>query len=110
MTLLEDQTVAFIVRIWRERSECESQEVEWRGSIEHVSSGQKAFFRNLEAIAEFMRPHLEAIGIDATLRFWERMSEAVFENADQPARARPDPEPDYHPKRNPANRRARKRG
>jgi hypothetical protein len=73
MPLLEDHTASFIVRIWRELGESAPGSQEWRGSIEHVQSGKKVFFRELKAIAEFMEGPLAEIGINAPLRFWESM-------------------------------------
>ena len=80
MTLLEDRTAVFIVRVWCERGDGDSTANEWRGSVEHVESGQRVFFRNLDAVQEFMKPHLHGIGIDAQQRFWERIS-TVIEDA-----------------------------
>jgi hypothetical protein len=77
MSLLEDRTAVFIVRVWCERGDGDAAVTEWRGSVEHIQSGHRAFFRNLEAVLEFVRPHLEGIGIDARERFWERISSAL---------------------------------
>jgi hypothetical protein len=81
MALLEDRTAVFIVRVWCERGDAESSTnpmlSEWRGSVEHVQSGQRIFFRHLDAVCEFMKPHLEGIGIDAQQRFWERISSVI---------------------------------
>lgn len=77
MALLEDRTAVFIVRVWCERGDGDTAVIEWRGSVEHIQSGQRAFFRNLDAVIEFVRPHLEGIGIDAQQRFWERISSAL---------------------------------
>jgi len=79
MSLLEDHTASFIVRIWRERGEGEAASQEWRGSIEHVQSGRRSFFRDLRAIANFMQTHLEQLGIEAPLRFWDLMTPDLFE-------------------------------
>lgn len=84
MTLLEDRTAVFIVRIWCERGDGPSLAPEWRGSVEHVQTGARAFFRHLDAVLEFMKPHLEGIGIDAQQRFWERIS-TVMDDAPDPA-------------------------
>lgn len=88
MTLLEDLTAVFIVRVWCERGDTDAAKrsaiSEWRGSVEHVQSGQRNFFRNLEAICDFMKPHLENIGIDAQQRFWERISSVVEDIAPTP--------------------------
>lgn len=80
MALLEDHTASFIVRIWREQGDYGSGSREWRGSIEHVGSGQKAFFRDLAAIVAFMSPHLDALGINPANAFWDRM-DASLESA-----------------------------
>lgn len=85
MALLEDRTAVFIVRVWCERGDGDAPVTEWRGSVEHIQSGQRAFFRNLEAVLDFVRPHLEGIGIDAQQRFWERISTAL----DDPAQSAP---------------------
>ncbi len=82
MSLLEDHTASFIVRIWRERGEGLTASQEWRGAIEHVQSGRRIFFRDLSAIANFMKPHLEQIGIEAPLRFWDVMTPELFEPPD----------------------------
>ncbi|AWV07659.1 hypothetical protein C9I47_1972 [Lysobacter maris] len=84
MALLEDRTAAFIVRVWSERSDSETVAAEWRGSVEHVQSGQRVFFRHLETVVDFMKPHLEGIGIDAQQRFWERVSTVINDAGDQP--------------------------
>ena len=89
MALLEDRTAVFIVRIWCERGDADSSIPEWRGSVEHVESGQRVFFRNLEAVLDFMKPHLQGIGIDAEQRFWERIS-AVIDEVDDHGQASPE--------------------
>lgn len=75
MALLEDHSASFIVRIWRELGDelgaGTTASQEWRGSIEHVQSGRKVYFRELKAIAEFMQRHLAEIGIETPTRFWE---------------------------------------
>ncbi|WP_169307265.1 hypothetical protein [Chitiniphilus eburneus] len=84
MSLLEDQTASFIVRVWRERGEYEAGPGEWRGSIEHVQSGKKGFFRDLASMERFMAPLLQEIGVDASQRFWEQISPAMFDAATAP--------------------------
>lgn len=75
MSLLEDHTASFIVRIRRESGDAALSD--WRGSIEHVPSGRRAAFRDLGAIVQFMKPHLAELGIDTASRFWELMSDDV---------------------------------
>jgi len=64
--LLEDRTSAFIVRIWIEQREVAGAPVPWRGSIEHVASGESRYVTNLDEITGFVRPFLEAMGVDFT--------------------------------------------
>ena len=86
MPLFEDRSASFIVRVWCESGDGEPDSVRtWRGAIEHVLSGQRAFFQELDAVIAFMKPHLVALGIEAPDRFWERMD-------DTPSPA-PDPQP-----------------
>ena len=82
MTLLEDRTAVFIVRIWCERGDGPSLAPEWRGSVEHVQTGARTFFRHLDVVLEFMKPHLEGIGVDAQQRFWERISTVMDDAPD----------------------------
>ncbi len=60
--LLEDNSTAYIVRIWLEQREVEGAPVAWRGSIEHVASGEIKYITDLDEIARFIRPIIEATG------------------------------------------------
>jgi hypothetical protein len=101
MPLLEDNTASFIVRIRREVGNAPGSAGDWRGSIEHVPSGRRAFFRDLGAIVKFMKPHLTDLGIDTASRFWELMSD----DAPPPAEAAP-PQPAPRARRRSPTRRA----
>ena len=61
--LLEDNTTAYIVRVWLEHREVADAPVAWRGSIEHVPSGRTKYLTDLDEIARFIRPFLEAMGV-----------------------------------------------
>lgn len=88
MALLEDRSAAFIVRVWCESGgEVPGAVRAWRGSVEHVSTGQRVFFTELDAVIAFMRPHLVTLGIEEPNRFWERMDDLVA----APLPAWPDP-------------------
>jgi hypothetical protein len=95
MPLFEDRSAAFIVRVWCESGGESPDTVRaWRGSIEHVSSGQRIFFKELDAVIAFMKPHLTAIGIEEPSRFWERMDELTSQPiATQPTPLAGDPAP-----------------
>jgi len=74
MALLDDRSAAFIVRVWCERGDSPGGDVlDWRGSIEHVESGERVFFRELAVVNEFMTAHLRALGVESPNRFWDRL-------------------------------------
>lgn len=75
MPLFEDRSAAFIVRVWCESGEVPGAVRAWRGSIEHVASGERSFFVELDAVIAFMTPHLVRLGIEEPMRFWERMED-----------------------------------
>lgn len=62
--LLEDNTSAFIVRVWLEQRELADAPVEWRGSVEHVTSGRIKYLTDLGEIVRIIQPYLEAMGVD----------------------------------------------
>jgi len=64
--LLEDNTAAYIVRVWLEYREVEDAPVAWRGSIEHVGSGNIKYLTDLDEIARFIQPFLQTMGVDLT--------------------------------------------
>ncbi len=48
----------FIVRIWHELDQ-EGQATQWRGSIEHVPSGQRLYFTSLRDLCDFISSNLQ---------------------------------------------------
>jgi hypothetical protein len=69
MTLSREDTHSFIVRIWCEPREIEGSAPEWRGTVEHVSGGQRRYFRDLDEIAAFVSPYLVQMGVKVPLRW-----------------------------------------
>ncbi len=63
MTLFEDKTHVFMVRIWLERREIEGASTEWRGVIEHVTSGERQYLKDMDDITAFIAPYLEQMGV-----------------------------------------------
>ena len=61
MELFEANTHVFILRLWLEPREIEGAEPEWRGVIEHVVSGERRYFRNLEGMLSFIKKHFELL-------------------------------------------------
>jgi hypothetical protein len=62
--LIKDSTSAYIIRVWIEYREIEGATVVWRGFIEHVASGRTQYLTDLNEITRFIRPFLEAMGVD----------------------------------------------
>jgi hypothetical protein len=52
---MEEDTQSFIVRIWRELVGKDGRALLWRGSINHVGSNQRLYFRDFESVVEFIR-------------------------------------------------------
>ena len=46
---------SFVVRIWREAGGGPAEAVTWRGSVDHVGSGDRLYFDEPEAIVRFVR-------------------------------------------------------
>ena len=54
MESFEEDTQTFIVRFWRESRELEGARPIWRGSVEHLPSGQRVYVNNLKEAESFM--------------------------------------------------------
>ena len=59
----KETTVAFIVCVWIEHSERKYEEPVWRGVIEHVGSGDRFYFEQLEQTALNVTPYIDAMGV-----------------------------------------------
>lgn len=55
---------SFIVRVWREGREDQSGG-QWRGSVQHVASGQHVHFSSFEALNRFLQLYVEQPAINA---------------------------------------------
>jgi len=64
MSLLGDRSASFIIRIWWELNEDEGSVPDWRGSIECVRTGEKAYFRELAVIDGFLKSHMPRTGTE----------------------------------------------
>jgi hypothetical protein len=50
---------AFVAKLWLERREIEGTQPEWRGRIDHVTSGRRIYFRDLSEITAFIHSFLQ---------------------------------------------------
>ncbi len=55
---------AFVVKVWMEGREASATEREWRGRIDHIPSGRRAYFRNIGDIISFIQEFLDQTDID----------------------------------------------
>lgn len=65
MSLFEDTTVAFIVRIWFEPAELAAGQPHRRGAIEHLRSGKRHYFIDLQEIVHFIAAQLTELGAES---------------------------------------------
>jgi hypothetical protein len=56
----------FIIRVWQEAREIETNQVEWRAMVECVQSGLKFYFHEPDALAEFFRSNIGGIHSEGT--------------------------------------------
>ena len=58
----ESLAMSFIVKLWQEEIEEETDRMIWRGHITHVPSGDRRYFSALAEIAAFIAPYLAEVG------------------------------------------------
>jgi hypothetical protein len=54
MSLNEGKYASFFIRLWQEPREIGGEPPEWRGSIEHVQSRKKRYFKDVETVILFI--------------------------------------------------------
>ena len=54
---------SFIVKVWLEEEATKNSCTIWHGHITHVPSGDRRYLKNLDEIALFIQPYLEAMGV-----------------------------------------------
>lgn len=69
MDLLESYTHSFVIKIWLEETAEEAGKVVWRGHIDHVPSGRRGTFGDLDGVSLFILPYLEAMGAEPPWRW-----------------------------------------
>ena len=61
---LEFAPQSFIVKVWLEETSAVGGRTAWRGHITHVPSGERQYIQELDRIASFIVPYLEAMGVE----------------------------------------------
>jgi hypothetical protein len=59
----ENHSESFIVRVWLERREIAGALPVWRGVVEHVASGKRQYFIDIDAIVIFMAEYICRWGV-----------------------------------------------
>ena len=54
----ESSLLSFIVHVWKEESDSEEQQPNWRGHITPVPNGERHYFTNISQIPELIVAHL----------------------------------------------------
>lgn len=67
MKSFEDNTHAFVIRVWLEPREIEDAQPEWRGVIEHIPTGERRYLRNLNDLTSFITSYLERMGVKVSV-------------------------------------------
>lgn len=52
---MENDTHAFIVRVWVETQDEHGRKAGWRGSIDHVPDGKRIYFQDLSCVVRFIQ-------------------------------------------------------
>lgn len=52
---MENDTHAFIVRVWVETQVEQDRKAAWRGSIDHVTDGKRIYFQDLDCVVHFIQ-------------------------------------------------------
>ena len=80
MEPFESHTHAFIIKLWRERRVADAEQFIWRGYIVHVPSQERHYLAELDDIAVYLYPYIDAMGAPhvqaGRLRRWVRRQRA----------------------------------
>jgi len=60
----DEETQVFIVRLWCEAREIEGAKPVLRGTVEHVSSGERCSVKDLSGVLAFLQPRVEAMNVE----------------------------------------------
>jgi hypothetical protein len=69
---VKEDTHSFVIRIWQEETDRRGRAVYWKGAVDHVGTGQRLYFSDLDWLVEFIR---ERTGLEEGKRetLWKRL-------------------------------------
>ncbi len=79
---LENDTQSFIIRVWYEAVDDEGHVTVLRGSIDHVGSGKRLYFHDLESITGFIQEYVRMRSNDAGSKWRSWLSRLRREESD----------------------------
>ena len=62
---INEQSHAFIVKIWHERRDIAGAEPVWRGSVDDVQAGSRLYFDSLGVLCSYLTRHA-GLAVDGT--------------------------------------------
>lgn len=66
MTRFEKEAHSFVIRLWRENRDDPQQTAGWRGWVDHVQSGKRHYFQEIESIQEIIAGYVSNVsGLDS---------------------------------------------
>lgn len=63
MKSFQENSHAFIIRVWLEPREIEGERPEWRGTVEHVLSGERRSVHKMEEVVAFIASYMQDWGV-----------------------------------------------
>lgn len=69
----------FIVRVWRENRDGQTDQDAWRGQISHVSSGRQRYFVEMKEIVRFVQEYT-GIRIQIKIPWWQALINRIRSN------------------------------
>jgi hypothetical protein len=63
MEPLEANTQVFIVRVWLESRSNPTAPPEWRGVVEHATSRERRYIKDLNELSDFIAVYLDHMGV-----------------------------------------------
>lgn len=59
MARFEQEAHSFVIRVWQENREGVVDTAVWRGWVDHIPTGQRHYFQEVEHLVEIMTVYLE---------------------------------------------------
>lgn len=61
MARFEQEAHSFVIRVWQENRDDVTDTAVWRGWVDHIPSGQRHYFQEVEHLIEIMTVYLKEV-------------------------------------------------